>query len=47
MSVDNSIRKILSEKKYGGKGLISEETKALYVELNKRMEAATSNFSSI
>ena len=28
-------------------GLISEKTEALYVELKKRAEAATNNFSSI
>ena len=27
--------------------LISEKTEALYVELNKRAEAATNNFSSV
>ena len=41
------MRKILSEKKYGGTGLISEKTEAFYVELNERAEAATNNFSSI
>ena len=39
--------KILSEKKYGSTGLISEKTKALYVELNERAEVVTSNFFSI
>ena len=39
--------KILSEKKYGSTGLISEKTEALYLELNERVAAATNNFSSI
>ena len=46
MSEDLSIGKILVEKKYGGTGLISEKTKALYVELNERAEAATSSYSA-
>ena len=37
---------ILSEKKFGGTGLISEKTKALYVELKERAEAATSSFNN-
>ena len=36
------MEKILSEKNYGGKGLISEKMDAFYVELNERVEAATS-----
>ena len=36
---------ILSEKKYGGTGLISEKTEVLYAELNKRAEAATCCYS--
>ena len=31
---------------YGGKGLISEKTEALYAELNERMEAATSSYTA-
>ena len=46
MSEDLSIGKILSEKKYGGMGLISEKMEALYVELNERVEAATSSYSA-
>ena len=34
----------MSEKKYGGTGLISGKTKALYAELNKRAEAATNSY---
>ena len=41
------MRKILSEKKCGGTGLISEKTEFLYVELNERVEANTNNFCSI
>ena len=33
-----------SEKRYRGTGLISEKAEALYVELNERAEAATSNY---
>ena len=47
LSEDLSIGKILNQKKYGGTELISEKTEAFYVELNKRVEAATNNFSSI
>ena len=32
-------------KKYGGTGSISEITEALYAELNKRAETATSSYS--
>ena len=35
----------LSEKKYGGTGLISEK-KVLYAKLNERAEAATSSYSA-
>ena len=42
---DLSIGRILSEKKYGGTGLISEKTEALYAGLNERGEAATSSYS--
>ena len=37
---------ILSEKKYGNTGLISEKTEALHVELNVRAEAATGSYSA-
>ena len=37
---------ILSQKKYGGTGLISEKTEVLYPELNERAEAATSIYSA-
>ena len=37
---------MLSEKKYGGMGLISGKTEALYVELNKKAEAATCGYSA-
>ena len=43
---DLSIGRILSEKKHVGTGLISEETEALYAELNERMESATSSYSA-
>ena len=33
------------KKKYGGTGLISEKTEALYKELNQRAETATSSYS--
>ena len=36
----------LSVKIYGGTGFISEKTKALYAELNERVEAATSSYSA-
>ena len=38
--------RLLSEKKYGGTGLISKKMEALYAELNKRAEAATSSYSA-
>ena len=38
-------RKFFKWKKYGGAGLISEKTEALYADLNKRAEAATSSYS--
>ena len=43
--MDLSIGRILSEKKYGGTGLISRKTEVLYAELNEREEAATSSYS--
>ena len=39
-------RKDFKWKKYGGTGLISEKTEALYAELNERMEAATSSYTA-
>ena len=38
--------RVLNEKKYGGTGLISEKTEALYAELNERAEAATNRYSA-
>ena len=38
------MEKILSEKKHGDTGLISEKTEALYAELNERAQAATSSY---
>ena len=38
------LRTIHWAKKYGGAGLVSEKTEALYVELNKTVEAATSSY---
>ena len=46
LSQDLSIGKILSGTKYGGTGLISEKTEALYIELNKRAEATTTCYSA-
>ena len=43
---DHSIGKILSEKKYGGTGLVSEKTEALFAELNERVEEAPSSYSA-
>ena len=43
---DLSIGNILSEKKYGSTGLITEKTEAFYVKFNKRAEAATSSYSA-
>ena len=43
--MDLSIGRILSEKRFGGTGLISEKTKVLYAELNERAEAATGSYS--
>ena len=37
--------RILSEKKYGGIGLISEKMEVLYAELNEWAEAATGSYS--
>ena len=41
-----SHRKDFKWKKYGGTGLISEKTEALYVELNERAAAAISSYSA-
>ena len=46
MSEDLSIGRILSWKKYGGTGLISEKTEVLLTELNERVEAPTSSYSA-
>ena len=46
MSEDPSIGSILSDKKYGGTGLLSEKTEALHAELNERAEAATRSYSA-
>ena len=46
MPEDLSIGKILNEKKYGGMGLISKKTEALYVKLNEKAEGATSSYST-
>ena len=43
---DHSIGRNLSEKKHGGTGLLSEKTEALYTELKKRVEGATSSYSA-
>ena len=43
---DHSIGKILSEKKYGDTGLVSEKTEALFTELNLRVQAVTSSYSA-
>ena len=43
---DHSIGRNLSEKKYGGTGLLSEKTEALYTGHNERVEAATSSYSA-
>ena len=46
LSEDPSIGRILSEKKYGGMGLLSEKPEALHAELNKGTEVATSSYSA-
>ena len=43
---DHSIGRSLSEKKYGGRGLVSEKTEASYAERNERVEAANSSYSA-
>ena len=47
MSEDLSLERILSEKKYGGTGLISEKTEVLCAVLNERAEEATGSYSVI
>ena len=45
LSEQLSVARILGEKKkYGGTGLLSQKTEALYVEPNKRAEAAISSY---
>ena len=44
LSENLSIGRILSEKKYGGTGLISEKTEVLYVDFNETAEAATGSY---
>ena len=39
-------RKDFKWKKYRGTGLISEKTEAFYVELNEKVEGATSSYSA-
>ena len=46
MSEYLSTGKILSEKEYGGTGLISEKTEALYVKLNEIAEADGCSYSA-
>ena len=46
LTVELSIGRTLSKKKYGSMGLISEKTEALYTELTERAEAATSSYSA-
>ena len=37
---------ILSEKRYGGTGLLSEKTKTMHVQFNERAEVVTSSYSA-
>ena len=46
LSEGTSIGRILSEKKCGGTGLLSEKTEALHAEINERMEEATGCYSA-
>ena len=46
LSVELSIGRILSEKKHGGAGLLSENKEALYAALNEEAEAGTSSYSA-
>ena len=43
---DLPIGRVLSEKKFGVTGLLSEKTEALCAELNERAEAVTSSYSA-
>ena len=43
---DHSIGRILSQKRHGGMGLVSEKTEDLYAERVERVEAATSSYSA-
>ena len=43
---DHSTGRSLSEKKYGDTGLVSEKTETLYAELNERVEATNSSYST-
>ena len=43
---DHPIGTVLSEKKFGVTGLLSEKTEALCAELNERAEAVTSSYSA-
>ena len=43
---DHSIGKFFSEKKNESTGLVSEKMKALFAELNQRVEAAASRYSA-
>ena len=47
LSEDLSKGRILSEKKFGGMGLISEKMEVLYAELNETAEAATTGSYSV
>ena len=44
LSEGHYIGRILSDKKYGGMGLLSEKIEALHAEFNKRAEEATSSY---
>ena len=46
LTEDPSMGNILSEKRYGGTGLLSEKTKAMHVQFNERAEVVTSSFSA-
>ena len=45
LSKNFHIGRIISEKRYRGKRLISEKMEALYSEFNQKMEAATNSYS--
>ena len=40
------MKKKKKKKMYGGTGLVSEKTEALFAESNERVEAATSSYSA-